>query len=164
MSTGETLPSTETYSLTRIWIPTGAALFIIALIVSAMVVPQLRLLHFLQAFIYVAVIILARRNSAWGFGAGVAVPVVWNSLQLFITHNMVGGAIAFWSFLHTGHSRRVDTMMVTLGSIGHFILIIACLAAVLNQKTDSKKWWKFGGGAIASLAYLALIVKFALPR
>jgi hypothetical protein len=50
-------------SSTRFWIPIGAALFIVALIVSALVVPQLRLLHCLQALIYVAVVILARRNS-----------------------------------------------------------------------------------------------------
>jgi hypothetical protein len=62
-------------SSTRFWIPFAAALFIVALIVSAWVVPQLRFLHFLQATIYVAIVILAYRNSTWGFGAGVAVAV-----------------------------------------------------------------------------------------
>lgn len=48
----------------------GAGLFLLALVVSAILVPDLRVLHSLQALIYVAVIVLARRNSAWGYGAG----------------------------------------------------------------------------------------------
>jgi len=151
-------------SLTRVWIPIGAALFIIALIGSAAVAPQLRPLHFFQALIYVAIIILALRNSAWGFGAGVAIATCWNALELFVTRNFQTGATLWWSFLHTGHVRRFDTMMVTIGGIGHFILIIACLAAVLRQKSDRKKWWKFLGGAAACLAYFAIIVSLALPR
>ena len=37
---------------TRVWIPIGAGLFIAALAGSAVVVPQLRLLHVFQALIY----------------------------------------------------------------------------------------------------------------
>ncbi len=151
-------------SSTRVWIPAGAALFVTALIVSAWVVPQLRLLHFLQALIYVAVVILARHNNALGFGAGVMVAVVWNGLNLFVTHLIQTGAVAFWSFLHTGHLRRLDTMMVTLGGVGHFILIIGCLTALLHQPTEKKKWLNFVAGGVAALAYLVLIVAIAKPR
>src|SRR5215469_14911010 len=95
-------------SATRVWIPIAAALFIVALTASALVVPQLRLVHFLQALIYVAVATLARRHNVWGFGAGVTVAVVWNSLNLFVTHLMQAGAVAFWFLLRTGHVRRLD--------------------------------------------------------
>jgi hypothetical protein len=151
-------------SATRLWIPIGAVLFVIALAGSALAVPQLRLLHFLQALIYVAVVILARRNSPWGFGAGVTIAVVWNSLNLFLTHLMQAGAVAFWSLLRTGQVQRVDTMMVTLGGVGHFVLIIACLAAVFDLPTENKKWWKFIGGGVMALAYFALIIAIARPR
>jgi hypothetical protein len=151
-------------SATRFWIPVAATIFIVALIVSAWVVPQLRFLHFLQALIYVAIVILARRNSAWGFGAGVVVAVAWNSLNLFVTHLVHAGLVEFWSFLHTGQVRRLDTMMVALAGIAHFILIIACLVAVLRQRTEKNKWWKFAAGGILALAYLVLIVAVARPR
>jgi hypothetical protein len=151
-------------SSTRVWVQIGAGLFLIALAVSATVVPQLRLLHFLQALIYVAVIVLARRNSAWGFGAGVTIAIVWNSLNLFLTHFMQAGAIAFWSFVRTGQVRRLDTMMVTLGGIGHCILIAACLTAIFRQPSGNKKWWKFAGGGALTLAYFAVIVAVARPR
>jgi hypothetical protein len=145
-----------------VWIAIGAVLFVVALTVSAVVVPQLRLLHLLQALIYVAVVILGRRNSVWGFGAGVMISLVWNSLNLFVTHLMQAGAIAFWSFLRSGHVRRLDTMMVPLGGIGHFILIVACLAAFFRS-TDNNKWRKFIGGGVVTLAYFALIVAIARP-
>lgn len=148
---------------TGVWIPIGAALFIVALTGSAIVVPQLRLLHFLQALIYVAVVVLARRGNPWGLGAGVAVAIVWNSLNLFVTHLMQAGAVAFWAFLHTGQARRLDTMMVTLGGIAHFILIVACSAAIL-EANDRRKWWKFAGGGLVAIAYLVLIVAIARPR
>lgn len=156
--------ATSGSSPTRLWIVVGAALFLIALAASAWVVPQLRLLHFLQALIYVAIVVLALRNSAWGFGAGVMVAVVWNSLNLFVTHLMQAGVVEFWSFLRTGQVRRLDTMMVPLGGIGHFILIFACLAAVLHQRYEEHRWWKFMAGGVVALAYLVGIVLIARPR
>jgi len=154
----------EHSSLTRLWIPIGAALFIVALVGSAAVVPQLRLLHSLQALIYVAVIVLEWRDNRWGLGAGLAIAIVWNGLQIFVTRNFQRGIALSWSFLHTGQLRQVDTMMVAVGTIGHFILIIACAAAVVRHKSNNRKWWTFVAGAIACLAYFALIVTVALPR
>jgi hypothetical protein len=150
-------------SSTHVWIVIGAALFLVALLISALVVPQLRLLHLLQAFIYVAIIILARRNNVFALGAGITIAVAWNCLNLFVTHLIQAGALAFWSFVRTGQIRRLDTMMVTLGGIGHFVLIIACVAALI-QTTDSKKWWKFLVGGLMTLGYFALIVAIARPR
>ena len=149
---------------TRVWIPTGAVIFVVALTGSALIIPQLRPLHLLQALVYVAVVILARRNSAWGFGAGFTVSVVWNSLNLFVTHLMQAGVVEFWSFLRTGQARRLDTMFVPLGGVGHFILMVACLAAFLELKTDKRKWSKFVFGGAVAVAYLALIIAIARPR
>jgi hypothetical protein len=101
----------------------GFSLF--ALAGSAVIIPQLRLLHFLQALIYVAVMILARRDSPWGFGAGFTIAVIWNGFSIFVTRFMQAGAVAFWSFLRTGQAHDLDKMMVTLGGLGHFILIVA---------------------------------------
>jgi hypothetical protein len=151
-------------SATRVWIPIGAALFLIALTVSAWVVPQLRLLHLLQALIYVAVVILARRNNVFALGAGFTIAVAWNCLEFFGPHLIQAGAVMFWSFLHTGQVQHLETMMVPIGGIGHFILIIACLTALFHQTTDTKKWWKFIAGSVLVLGYFALIVAIARPR
>jgi hypothetical protein len=70
-------------SSTRVWIPIGTGLFLVALAVSAVAVPQLRLLHLLQAFIYVTIVILARRNNVFALGAGFTIAVAWNCLEFF---------------------------------------------------------------------------------
>src|ERR1700722_18425687 len=90
-------------SSTCVWIPIGAGIFLVALAVSAVAVPQLRLLHLLQAFIYIAVVILARRNNVFALGAGFTIADAWHCLEIFVVHPMQAGAILFWSFLRTGH-------------------------------------------------------------
>lgn len=164
MVNGPRLGSSRQVHRLRACIPIGAALFLVALAVSALAIPQLRVLHTLQALIYIAVVILARRNSFWAFGAGITMAVVWNSFGLFVTHLMQAGAVEFWSFLHTGHVQRLDTIMVLLGGIAHLILIVGCVAAVLDRNRDEMDWWKFAGGGAAVLAYFALIVVIAAPR
>ena len=148
----------------RLWILIGAVLFIVALIGSAIVVPQLRLLHCLQAFIYVAVIILGLRNNPWAFGAGIAIAVVWNSLELFATHLIQTGAGLWWAAIRTGQFHRLDTMMVFVGGMGHFVLIAACAVAFSQLERDKGAWWRFAGGAVVALAYFGAIVAIALPR
>jgi hypothetical protein len=149
---------------TRVAIDVGSSLFIVALAGSAFVVPQLRVLHLLQALIYVAIIILSRRNRPEVFGAAIAVAIAWNSLNLFITHLTQAGTREFWSLLTTGQVRRIDTMMVALGSLGHFILIVACVAGFHRLRRRPGAWWRLGAGAVAALAYLALIIVAAAPR
>jgi hypothetical protein len=68
---------------TRVWIPLGAGLFIAALAGSAVAVPKLSALHAFQSLIYVATIILARKNRAEGFGAGVT--LLWMYSKFCIT-------------------------------------------------------------------------------
>jgi hypothetical protein len=151
-------------SATRVWIPVGAGLFLVALAVSAVAVPGLRPLHFLQALIYVAIVILARRNNVFALGAGFTIAAAWNCLEFFGPHLLQVGAVMLWSFLHTGQVRHLETMMVPIGGIGHFILMIACLTALFHQTTDTKKWWKFIAGGVLVLGYFALIVAIARPR
>jgi hypothetical protein len=149
---------------TRVWIPLGVVLFIFALALSAFVVPELRPLRTFQALIYVAVVILARRNHAAGFGAGITIAVIWNSLQLFITHLMQTGGRLLWTFMSTGKLSRIDTIAVFIGGIGHFILIVACVVAFVQLRPGRRDWRRFGTGAVVTLAYFAAIVATMRPR
>jgi hypothetical protein len=148
----------------RVLILIGIGLFLLALVLSAFFVPQLRVLHFLQALIYVTIAILALRNSPWGFGAGVFISLVWNCLNLFITHLFQAGLGQLVTFVRTGHASRPDTLMVSIGGIGHFILIIGCMVAFLKLSPSVKQWGQFCGGGFLAVAYLILIVTVAAPR
>ena len=139
-------------------IPIGVGLFILALTLSAVFAPRLRLLHLFQALIYVALIVLTRRNSAWGFGVGVVIPVFWNALNLFVTHLFQAG------LLRMGHVSRPDTLMVFVGGVAHFLLIIACMAGFLQLRPGRKRWGQFFAGGFLALAYLILIVVMTAPR
>jgi hypothetical protein len=69
----------------------GAGLFLLALFVSAVFDPTIRILHALQALIYVEVIVLARRDNAWGLGAGCMIAAFWNYMNLFVTNFIASG-------------------------------------------------------------------------
>lgn len=145
-------------------ITVGVGVFILALTVSAVVVPQLRLLHLLQALIYVSIIILTRRNSPWGFGAAVFISTAWNCLNLFITHLFGIGAGLLWSFIRTGQLTRPDTVMVFIGSIAHFLLIVASITGLIRLKPGKKQWFHFFAGGMLVMAYMALIIIIAAPH
>jgi hypothetical protein len=148
----------------RVWIPVGAGFFIFALVGSAVAVPQLRLLHAFQVLIYVAVILLARRNNAFAFGAGTTIAVAWNSIEWLGPHLIQAGAQQLWTFLGTGHIRRLDTLMVLIGAIAHVVLIIACVAAFRQLRPKKKEWLKFLAGGVLVLAYFAVIVAILRPH
>lgn len=136
----------------------GVGLFLMALAVSAFQEPQLRFLHGLQSLIYVAVVVLARRNSPWGFGIGAIMAAAWNCLNLFVTHLMQTGMALLLSFVRTGHVGQLVTLMVAIGGIGHFVLLIACFMSFLELRPGIRQWGQFFAGGLLSIAYLALAV------
>ena len=122
-------------SPTHVWIPIGAGLFLVALAVSAVAVPQLRLLHLLQAFIYVAIVILVRRNNVFALGAGFTIAFAWNCLEFFGPHLIQAGAILLWTFLHTGQVR--DAMLGWVRSVTKAtdVTLSVCTGAFLLAAT-----------------------------
>ena len=148
----------------RVCIAIGAGGFLLALAVSALLVPELRVLHLLQSVIYVAVLLLTQRNSAWGFGAGVLIGSAWNYISLFVSHLFQAGAEQFWRCLHTGHLSQPVPFMVTVGGVAHFLLIGACLTGFLDLRPDKSTWGCFFGRGCLALAYFGLIIASAAPR
>jgi hypothetical protein len=138
-------------------IQAGAVLFIFALVLSVLLDPAVWLLHGLQALIYVAVIVLARRDSAWGFGAGFTVAVLWNSANLFATGFIAAGVDALWAWLRTGHLARPVLLLILVGAAGHFLMILGCLVAFLRGNPKLRRWAEFVGGAALLVVALVLI-------
>ncbi|HEX4965391.1 MAG TPA: hypothetical protein VF173_31565 [Thermoanaerobaculia bacterium] len=137
-------------------IQAGASLFIAALAISVFFDPAIWLLHTLQALIYVAVIVLARRNSAWGFGAGFTIALLWNGANLFVTTFIGSGVDALLALLRTGHSAKPGLLLVLVGASGHFLMIAGCLVCFLRLRPRLRQWAELLGGAV--LAVLALLL------
>jgi hypothetical protein len=142
----------------------GAGLFILALIVSAVFDPKIRVLHALQALLYIAIIVLTRRGSAWGYGAGCIIAGFWNYINLFITTFIKGGLQELSRLVQTGQLHRPDLLIAVVAAGGHFLLIIACLAGFLRTRPGVRRWSEFMAGGVVAVAYLVVIIVTTGPQ
>jgi hypothetical protein len=142
----------------------GAGFFIVALLVSAIFDPTIRVLHILQALIYIAVIVLARRNSAWGFGAGFTISLVWNYVNLFVTTFIAAGLHQLSVLLHTGRIERPDLLIAVVAGGGHFLLLAGCLAGFLRLRPGGRQWGRFVAGGVVAVLYFAAIIVTTGPQ
>jgi hypothetical protein len=138
-------------------IPASAGFFVLALLIAACIVPSIRLLHAFQALIYVAVIVLTRRRSPWGFGAGSIIGAFWNYIFLR------GAAVDVWAFL-SGRVIRPDIALQLAATVAHFVLIIACAAGFLRSKPGRKQWTMFLAGGVVAVSYLLVLMITMRPE
>lgn len=142
----------------------GAGLFIFALFLSAVFEPSIRLLHTLQALIYVAVIILTRRRHAWAFGAGCIIAVFWNYINLFVTTFIKAGIHQASILVQTGQIPRPDLFLAVIAALGHSLLIVACLIGFIRTRPSLKQAGQFFGGGAMAVGYLVLIIITTGPQ
>jgi hypothetical protein len=157
----------ETYEASlwvRMPIYLGASFFTLALILSAVFDPTIRVLHTLQALIYVVVILLVKRSNVWGYGAAFFIAVLWNYTNLFITTFIKAGWTQLVAFLRTGHLPRPDSLIALLAAGGHFLMIGAGLAGFLLLRPKLMGWLKFLAGGAAAIAYFVLIIYTTGPQ
>ena len=142
----------------------GAWFFIFCLVLSAVFDPTIRVLHALQALIYLAVIFLARRNSAWGFGAGFFIAIFWNYTNLFVTTFIKAGWEQLNALIRTSHLARPDLLIAVFAAFGHFLMIAACLAGFLHTRPKAREWKRFFAGGVLTIAYFVLIIYTTGPQ
>ena len=135
----------------------------LALFVSAVLDPTIRVLHALQALVYVAAIVLARRNNAWGLGAGCIIAAFWNYMNLFVTDFVASGLRELSLLLMTGELPGPGVIAV-VAAAGHFLLIFGCLALFLHLRPRVKLWGQFLAGGVLAVGYLVLIVITTSPQ
>ncbi|MBL8217502.1 MAG: hypothetical protein JNK87_42665 [Bryobacterales bacterium] len=137
----------------------GAGSFLFALFLSAVFDPRIRLLHALQALIYIVVILLTRKTSSWGFGAGCIIALFWNYVNLFVTTFFKAGLQQLSILLQTGQLHRPDLLIAVVAVAGHFLLIIACLVGFIRTGPGGRSWSRFlGGGALAVGYFIAIVI------
>jgi hypothetical protein len=135
----------------------ASGVFLFALFVAALFQPSLRVLHALQALIYIAVIVSTRRNSLAGFGAGCFTALFWNYLFLR------GAAPAVWAFV-TLKEIRPDVGLQLGATVAHFLLIVACLVGFLRLKRSWKDWVIFLGSGFLSIDYVVVLILTLRPQ
>jgi hypothetical protein len=137
----------------------SSVVFILVLALSAVYDPSIRVLHVFQAFIYVAVIILAARRSAWGYGAGCLIAAFWNWMNLVHTTFIANGMRELLRALQTGEIQRPDQLIAVLAATAHFVLIGGCLIGYIRIKPKTR--WdllKFLAGGLLAIGYFVGII------
>jgi hypothetical protein len=131
----------------------GVWFFIFALAVAAIFDPRIRVLHIFQALIYLAVLVLTRRNSPWGFGMGALIAIFWNYIFLV---SLIGlGVETVWINLRSG---RPDLILQLLASLSQVLLIVACLAGFLSSQPTIKQWMQFVAGGLLAVSYFIVSI------
>lgn len=142
------------------WLIVGSCVvFIFILTLSAVYDRSIRVLHALQALIYVAVVILALRRSAWGYGAGCIIAVFWNWTNIVHTTFIANGLHELARTLQTGRVSRPDQLIAVVAAAAHFVLIGSCLVGYFRIKPRGS--WepvKFLAGGFIAVGYFAGII------
>lgn len=134
----------------------GSAMFVFGLAVSAAFAPEWRVLHLLQAFIYVAVVILTRRKNPAGFGAGLGVALFWDFLLLTTAGHDILQELRTLAL--TGRPQHPDLLLSTFAGCGHLLIIVACIFGFGRMRPAARQWLTCGFGAVVGLTYLLAIV------
>jgi hypothetical protein len=137
----------------------SSAVFIVILALAAVFDPSIRVLHVLEAFIYIVVIMLARKRSAWGYGAGFAFAAFWNWTNLVHTTFIKAGVIELMRWMQTGYLGRPDLLIAVPAAAAHFVLIGACVAGYywLRPRT-LRETTQFWAGGLLSVGYFVVII------
>ncbi|HKR56985.1 MAG TPA: hypothetical protein VJS20_11855 [Gemmatimonadales bacterium] len=133
----------------------GAAVFVLALTVSALFEADLRGLHFFQAWLYVATVALSIRRNRWGYFVGISTALLWN-YALFFTSPL------FADLIKT--PTRPDILVQTLAWVGNLAIIVGCLWAYSRQPVRPRgDWGRLALAFIGSTGFLVLIVAIFTP-
>ena len=135
----------------------GASMFVVALAASVFFDPSIWVLHAFQALIYVAIMALAQRESPLAFGAGLAIALLWNGANLFVTGFIAAALHTLHAVPSTGHISRPVLLLVLVGAAGHFLMIAGCLACLFRSSHGRRPWARFLAGAVLGIIALALI-------
>ena len=115
----------------------GACVFMLMLFVSAWWEPDIRWLHFCQAWMYVATIVLGLRGNSWGYFIGFAAAGLWVYANLFATTFFFNGLQQLSQWIHTGHLQRADLLIAVPAWFSNLLVVIGCAWGYFRAPTKS---------------------------
>ena len=107
----------------------GAVVFILVLAVSAYWEPDIRALHFFQAWMYIAAMALSFRGSRWGHFIGISAAGLWNYVNLFVVSFFFNGLQQLALWVRTGHLARPDLLIAVPAWFSNFLVVCGCVWA-----------------------------------
>ena len=115
----------------------GACVFILMLGVSAFWEPDIRWLHFFQAWMYIATIVLALRRNSWGYFIGISAAGLWVYANIFATTFFINGLQQLSTWVHTAHLARPDLVIAVPAWLSNVLVVVGCLWAYSRSPAKS---------------------------
>jgi len=135
----------------------GAGGFVLALGISAYWEPAIRILHFFQAWMYIATVALSFLGSRWGYFIGVSAAGFWNYLTLFVIGFFPNGLEQTVMWMHTGHLARPDIFIAVPAWFSNLLVICGCVWAYSRLgKRRLSDVWGFVSVFVLTTGFLAL--------
>jgi len=132
---------------------------------SAYLEPDIRWLHFFQAWMYLAATALALRHSRWGYFIGLSAAGLWDYINLFVTTFLRSGLHWVSAWISTGQLERVDQIVAVPGWIGNLLVVIGSIWAY--ARLSEKRWSDLGRLAFAFIlttGFFAAAMALCQPR
>lgn len=101
----------------------GAVAFILVFAISAYWEPQIRRLHFFQAWMYVATIALSFRRNRWGHFVGISTAGFWNYVNLFAVSFFFNGLQQLAMWVRTGSLARPEIIIAVPAWFSNLLVI-----------------------------------------
>jgi hypothetical protein len=112
----------------------GAVVFILMLAVSAFWEASIRWLHFFQAWMYLATIVLSFRRSRWGYFIGLSAAGLWDYTNVFANTFLYNGIEQLMGWIHTGHLQRPDLLIAIPAWLANFLVVVGCVWGYLRLR------------------------------
>jgi hypothetical protein len=146
-------------------IVTGGCMFIFILWLSAYFEPDIRWLHFFQAWMYVVTIALCFRHNRWGYFIGLSAAGFWDYINLFVTTFFPNGLHWLAASIRARQMQHVDQILAVPAWIGNFLVIVGCVWAYGRLRRKSPQdWVRFVLAFILVTAFFAADVAIFQPR
>jgi len=130
----------------RVLVLIGCLGFIAVLFISAVWEADIRWLHFFQAWMYVATIVLAWRGAKAGLFIGFSAALFWNYGSTFVNTFFRNGLRELSAWIETGHLARPDQLIAVPAWTSNLLVVVGCVWAYARR--DDKR--------AADLAWLLL--------
>jgi len=144
---------------------TGSCVFILMLAISAWWERDIRWLHFFQAWMYFATIVLALRRNRWGYFIGIGAAGFWIYTNLFVTTFFLNGLQQLAHWVRTGQMNRPDLVIAVPAWLSNLLVVSGCFWAYLRLPGKSPR---DGGRLLAAAAltagFFALDMALFQPR
>jgi hypothetical protein len=115
----------------------GASIFIVMLALSAAWEREIRWLHFFQAWMYIATVVLGLRKNRWGYFIGISCAGLWDYANLVATTFFLNGLQQLSEWIHTGHLQRADLLIAVPAWFSNLMVVVGCAWAFARLPNKS---------------------------